>query len=511
MRKLFISLSLILAIFLTSCADPAPQPSTLPEPDTSPTQSAEKTQFTLPYQPGASLHPITGNNRSNLMLASLVYEGLFELDRSFTPQGVLCASSSTDDGGFTWNFTLTDSVFSDGCAVTADAVIDSLELARSSEMYSARLSDILRISATSDTELTIVLSRPNANLPALLDIPVIRDIGDGSMPLGTGPYAFAEDSGPLRLVRQPSAPETAPAQISLFPFDAADDLIYAFDAKEVSMVISDLTGSNTLGYSSGYEAFDYPTTTMLYVGFRTSAGPCADALIRQALSRSFDRDTITGSLLAGHALATCLPFSPACSLYSLPHEQAGNYDPSAAEALFQQAGYTKDKDGLLCRYGSPLTLTLIVNTDNPFKLAIAEYLAEGLGEMGISVELKKLPWNDYLTALQYGQFDLYLGEVSLTGDFDLNPLLGTDGALNYGRYADASFRLLYEQLRTADNAASPDALTALLDRFQTDAPLAPLCFKSHSVLTQWQTVSGLNPTRQNPFYELESLRFNDVI
>ena len=503
MRRTLIALTLCLTLGLTACSKaPAPTPE---EPETTPTPTATPTQqeFALPYYPNADLHPIQGSNRANMVLSSLVYQGLFELDNTFTPHGVLCSEYEVSGDGRTWIFTLADRAFSDGSPVTAADVVRSLESARSSTLYASRLADVQAISAQKDGTVLLVLNNPNKLLPALLDIPVVHDFQDGSMPLGTGPYRFIEDQGPLRLERTDNAPASAPKEIPLVTINGADELIYAFDSGRISLSVSDLTGSNTLGYSAGYEAFDFPTTTMLYVGFQTAKGPCAESPVRQAISRSFDRDTVAGSLLDGHADATCLPVSPRCPLHSSPYETAGGYDPAAAEALLADAGYSKNEDNLLHRGRSTLSLTFVVNTDNPFKLAVADYLAEQLTRMGMDVVLKGLAWDDYLTALTTGEFDLYLGEVTLTADFDLTPLLSAEGPLNFSGYQNTELDTALFILRCTGLGEQ-----LLMEKFQADMPFAPLCFKKHSVLTQWQSVSGLGPTRQNPFYNLESLRFN---
>ena len=509
MRKTLTALTLMFALFMSGCGENVVETPIEVEPTPTPVPTVEQANFTLPYYPNASLHPITSSNRANLVLCNLVYQGLFELDNSFTAHGVLCSAASVSTDGLTWTFTLNNRLFSDGTAVSADDVVASLNLARTSTLYAGRLADVLNVYAAEDGSVVLTLSKPNNTLPSLLDIPVIRDKGDGSMPLGTGAYAFAEDSGPLRLARQSSSPDTMPKEIELFPIESADDLIYAFDAGEISMVVSDLTGANTLGYSSGYEVFSYPTTTMLYVGFQTKNGPCKDALVRQAISRSFDRNTVADSLLAGHGTATCLPFSPRSSLHSATHEETGAFNTHSGE-LLTQAGYTANEDGLFYRGRTPLALTFIVNTDNSFKLAIAEYLAGQLADLGITVDLQKLSWDDYLIALERGAFDLYLGEVTLTADFDLAALLTNDGPLNYGGYTSAEMDALLAQLRMAGDGSRASVAETLLDQFLADTPLAPLCFKNHAVLTQWRAVSGLTPTRQNPFYNLESLRFSAV-
>ena len=54
-----------------------------------------------------------------------------------------------------------------------------------------------------------------------------------------------------------------------------------------------------------------------------------------------------------------------------------------------------------------------------------------------------------MAALTAGEFDLYLGEVKLTGDFDLTALIAPAGALNYGKYSDADAQTLLAAFRAA--------------------------------------------------------------
>ena len=147
-----------------------------------------------------------------------------------------------------------------------------------------------------------------------------------------------------------------------------------------------------------------------------------------------------------------------------------------------------------------LTLTFVVNTDNSYKVSAAEYLTELLSREGIAVELKKLPWEDYVAALEGGEFDLYLGEVKLTADFDLTALLAPGGTLNYGAFADGETQDLLAAYLAADAAGRSEAAQALYRQIARTAPFTPICFKSWSVLTHWGKIAGLNPTQQNVFY-----------
>jgi peptide/nickel transport system substrate-binding protein len=190
-RKTLIALALLLALCLTGCGE-AFVPSAPEETQTtpSPTAAPERTAFALPYYSGATLNPITGGGRTNLVLAGLVYQGLFALDNAFEPQQALCASQAVSEDGLTWTFTLTDAVFSDGTPLTADDVAASLELARTSTLYADRLSAVRTVAAGEGGTVVVTLSAPNGALPALLDIPVIRDGGEDAPPWAPAPTPF---------------------------------------------------------------------------------------------------------------------------------------------------------------------------------------------------------------------------------------------------------------------------------------------------------------------------------
>ena len=316
MRKIIAALlAAALCLGLAGCG-PAPEP-------------AEPAEFALACYPSAGFHPITGTNRTNLNLAGLVYEGLFELDQEFQVHNVLCASYTVSEDGLTWSFRLRPGVtFSDGSALTAADVVSSLEAARTSALYSARFADIGAVSATADGGVTVTLTRANGNLPALLDIPIVREAG--AVPLGTGPYVLTGAGESWSLTANPNwrqGPENLSLQsIPLRAIHEADELIRAFDTREVTLVSTDLTGTNSLGFSGSFDTVDYPTSTMLYVGFNTVSGPCASAAVRQALLRAFDRSSAVTARLSRHAQAAALPVSPVSPLYDAELAQSLAYD-----------------------------------------------------------------------------------------------------------------------------------------------------------------------------------------
>ena len=502
------ALGLVLCLVFSGCAaedEPEPEAPSDPPAPVIVSQAPEIVRFSLGYDPAASLDPITGDSQVNQELTGLVYQYLYQLDNSFDPQPCLVSSAAVSEDGYTWTFTITpDVLFSDGTPLTAAHAAASLNAARSSPLYGTRLANIWSVSAADERTMVVGLTAPNGNLPALLDIPVALPQEEGP-PLGSGYYRYEIAGERMFLQSNPYHPASAALPYTAIPLTAASaaaERIAAFDSGDVSAVTTDFTSPYSLGYSSSYETWDYPTTNLLYVGFRAAEGPCQYPLVRRAFSRAFDRAELAEVLLSGHADAAELPVSPLCGGWDEDAAALLRFDPEDAAALLDEAGYVlNEEDGLRWRYREPLEVTLVVNSDNDSRQAVADALAGALAGLGVTVTVERLSWNDYLAALQQGRFDLYIGETRLTGDFDPAALL--TGALNYGGFEDWELTGALWNWQGAQGEARTQAARVLWEKFAQDAPFAPLCFKEGSMLVRWGLVSDLSPTRADPYFRME--------
>lgn len=501
-RGMALLLAVLLCLSLCACGDDM----VVETPEETPTQEVVQPQekgFSLAYDPAADLHPITGDSRVNQLLTSLVYEGLYELNENFFPRPVLAQGAAVDDSGLVWTITLREGVvFSDGTPLEAAHVVSSLKTAKKSALYSGRLGNMASVRAV-DGAVVITLTEPNSRFLSLLDIPVVLET-EGEPPLGTGRYRYARDGESLYLLANYNRDGDVPyAAITLCPVTAADERVAAFDSGAVSAVTADFSSPYELGYSCNYEVWDYATTDLLYIGFKVVDGPCQSNLVRQAFARAFDRASIVAEQLGGHGDPAALPIHPLHEDWVGEAGMALAYDPAEAAALLTQAGYTRnEEDGLLYQKRTALSVTLLVNSENSVKCAIADALAAELQELGVTVTVNKLVWKDYLTALKKGEFDLYLGEVRLTADFNVTELLS--GSLNYGGYDAAPLAELLTNRGIYSGEAGMWMNKLLWNAFAEEVPFAPLCFKRESLLVRWDTVSGLAPTRSDPFRNMEN-------
>ena len=444
--------------------------------------------FSLPYTPDQSLDPINCPDGPQQTVASLICEGLFRLKPDLEAENVLCESYTYDPDRYAYTFTLRSGVlFSDGSPLTARDARNTLERARQSERYRSRLSQISSISA-GDGTLTITLSRPNTGFPALLDIPIARE--SGGAPLGTGPYVLSRDEGGAFLAANPTwwrGGGQPVDRIGLAEASDQDAALYRFSSHEAQLITADLTGADPAALTGSVSQWEADTTIMQYVGFNTAVPALGSDALRRGLGESVNREHIVSGFLSGHGRAAQFPVSPLSPLY--PKELEIRFSADALSQTIDRMGYAPER-----------TLTLLVNGENGFKVSVAEDLAKSFTAAGLPVETRVLPWEEYTAALAAGDFDLYYGEVRLTADWDLSPLLSTGGALNYGGWADARTDELLAACGAAEDRAA--AMEALCAHLRQQSPILPVCFKSTSVLTQSGVLEGLIPTAAEPFYNL---------
>lgn len=481
------------------------------EEELSPSQAAESSaeeelpitlpeQLSLSYYPQQSLDPITCPDGVQQTVAALLCEGLFELDESFLPKLRLCSAYTCDPTYSTYVFTLRPgALFSDGSAVTAGDVVDTLRRAKTSTRYSARLRDVAAITAGDGGTVTISLSSGNAALPALLDIPIVKSGTADTSPVGTGAYYLtAGENGGARLAANPNwqGGKQPVDSISLLAAETPDIVLAQFASHETQLLASDLTGLDPVSVTGRIAFYDADATIFQYVGLNVNSAALSGAALRQALNLGLDREQIASAFLSGHGKAAQFPIAPAAAEYPAALETAYSYD--AFQKAMTAAGYNTGE--------KTTALTMIVNEESGFKVSIARYIAATLSAFDLKIEVSVLPWSEYAAALSAGKFDLYYGEVKLSADWDFRALLATGGSLNYGGNADPVLDTMIAAAMASTDR--PAALATACRRIQSTAPILPVCFKTVSVLAQEGVFEGLAPTASNPFFKLADCTVN---
>ncbi len=521
-KKTAVSLMLLLLFCLvfSSCSgngeeDEAPLPE-FDELDTTEQKDyAADDIFSLSCNKNYSFNPFSTTNASNILCTQLMYDSIFDVDETFTITPQLVTEFSSDDGK-AWRFEVDTRVkFWDGTTLTAKDVEYSIQRAMRSPQFKSRLSIILGVAAMDESLLIINLNSPSIQFPAYLTIPVIKD---GSIeeiaPMGTGPYEPNKALTQLNAFSGHRNYNKLPLDtIYLKEITEVETLIAAFESSEIDLVTNDPTSSFNLGYGSANETRYYPTTNMHYLGFNSSSLFFSSADVRKAMTYVVDREYIVTNCLKSAGSVASLPMNPTSPYYNEKFSEIVSYSVKKSEEAFDKAGvqdYDDDsfREVMITGVQVESEVDFIVCADSSMKVSAARSIAVNMEALGINVNLRELSWDDYLSALTKGSFDMYYAEAKLTPDFSLRSLLFQGGALNYGKFSDAVLEENISSYLTATDETRQTAADLMFKYITDTAPIIPICFEKQQVISHRGVVSGLSPTQYNIFRGIENWEIN---
>ncbi|MBV8530591.1 MAG: peptide ABC transporter substrate-binding protein [Candidatus Eremiobacteraeota bacterium] len=200
-----------------------------------------------------------------------------------------------------------------------------------------------------------------------------------------------------------------------------------------------------------------PTAVVAGLAINTAHRPLNDVRVRRALAMSIDRASISRKITLGVYPVTDM-IQPRFSWAFDPKVREPGYDPTAADRLFDQAGFRRGPDGLRRRHGTPLRLVYVQFPESATGVRVATAVQAELRERGVGVNIKAvsnaqlfLPRTGVLAA---GAFDLAYVPWTMGADPDDSAVLGCNGPSNYMRWCDVRVERLE---RAALGATDTDA------------------------------------------------------
>jgi len=428
---------LLLAAWLAAgfCAcrqPPEDAPATVPA-----TQGPPRDTLALPFARQDVLNPYALTAVLNRDLGTLLYEGLFLTDAAWKPQPVL-AEKIEQTGPLAWLVTLKPGrVFHNGAAVTPADVAYSFQKAKGTPDYQARLSNVTKCAAAEEG-IEFTLRGANQYIAANLDFPIVpagsADTGllpeaqggylftKSSTPPGTGRYQLAQRDGAFVLEYDSRHPGPAPqlTTIELYGTPGSAALLYGLEMGSYHFAYDNLAGGEIARVNAA--ALRVPTTNLIYLGYNSGRGALQEPGVRAALGACINRAAVLSEAYHSYARPVDTPFPPGwygvdAGDFAKPH------DPVRARKALEDLGYTQLTGGVRASRFRQLKFTLLVNADSPAKLAVARAVRVQLGTYQIAVDVQALPEAQYLANVRGGYFDMYIGEVRLTPDCSLAPLL----------------------------------------------------------------------------------------
>lgn len=464
---------LCLCLLLPSCTD---EPTAAPQ--NNPTADSASV-LSMSYSKEDSMNPFLSTGKDNRLLWPLLFLPLFENDNSFRPQPVMADTYEVTQTAVT--LTLKSGQRTpDGTELSIADVLYSFRLAKDSPHYADQLSVFkdAQIGTRADV-LVFSLNRPNAHACSLLTFPIVQygtADNESTVPVGAGPYSLTTLNDGYCLLANPYYYDGHPqsAQINLVDGGDASARAFALKSSTIDCSFSDLSDGKIIRTAASVHKI--PMTNLVFLGIRFDNEYLQNPNVRRAISAAADRSAIATHAFCTAAKPTAVPFHPDWYITDgavLPGSTQAEVEQ--AEKLLSQT-IVSDTDGTATANAlmQGFTLELLYCSDNPFKAAAANQLKEQIEKTPIRISLVGKTNEEYLQAVEDGNYDLFLGEVMLTDDMDLSAFLYEGGALAYGIDTTAlTCTEVYDRFR----AGTADAAT-FLAAFCEDMPFIPLCMRS---------------------------------
>ncbi len=446
--------------------------------------------LSLAYYPDRSLNPYTCTDATNRAVLSLLYQGLFSLDRSYQAAPILCEKFQRSRDMRTYVFYVhTDATYSDGTTVTQADVMASLQAAKESEVYGGRFRHVMEMEILEDGGIQVKLDTPYEDFPVLLDIPIVKASQvDAENPLGTGPYLMEEAVSGQRLRRRMDWWCTSTDLIATSDFipltavTSATKVRDAFESQSVSLVCVDPGSPTYADFRCDYELWDCESGQLLYVAVNPQRQVFSSSEMRNALARSIDREMLIDTYYRGFGQAAVLPASPYSIHYDHDLAEKYPYDPDALKKAVEAAGLTG------------ADVLFLLNSDDGVRLRVGREIVKIMEEAGLVVTTLELNQKEFLIHVEWYEYDLYLGQTKLTPNMDLSEFFGENGTLKYNNMKDpALYALSLEALANAGNYYT------LHKAVVEDGRLCPILFRDYAIYTQRGLFTQVSAPRDNLF------------
>lgn len=281
-------------------------------------------------------------------------------------------------------------------------------------------------------------------------------------PVGTGPYALVrwvkDDRTVLKANPNYWNGEPAIKNAVFRPIPSEASRAAALLSGEVDLVpalppalLKQLSASPDLkvGIAPGFR--------VIFLAFNVNVAPLDNPMLREAIDRAIDRESLTKNLLRGLGKPTGIMVPPMNIGYDSSFKPTP-YDPEAARKLVQQSGYS----------GKPIKLQY-PNNNLVMADQVAQAVAGYLGAVGIKIDLRPMEFTAFFPAwLQDKLEEAYLFAFGATSYHAESILTTLYERGSHGFKTDDRIDRLLKQQRTVTDPAEQKKLLSEAFRYSNE-------------------------------------------
>lgn len=444
----------------------------------------------------------------------------------------LATSWEVNDDATEYRLTLREGVmFHDGTPFNAEAVRFTydriVDPATQSQTARTILGPYLETEVLGEYEVIIRFSRPFAPFLNSLSYPYLGIVSPSayaetdpddwgeSVLVGTGPFKLEsyEPGSRVELVRNDDY-DWAPEHFGRSGPAAFERIVFELVTESTPRVGSLMTGEAqfiedvpTLDVPAidGDPSFVVAQVPHSGAGralmFNFQREPTGELAVRRAIQLASDKDSMLLTVFDGFGTPSCGPLTPVVPFFDEATCDMYTYDPEAARAVLDEAGWVLGADGMRQRDGERLVIEHFYQANDPISVQMAQVMQADLADVGIHVELNGLAGAGFLDAVRRGDHNTQNWFQSGTDpDILRNNFHSSNagGGPNRNNYIDEEMDALLDAAAGAADPAERGELYAQIQRKIMDEAIMlfyvdPVVLFAHS--------AGL----QDPYFYLSSI------
>ena len=241
-------------------------------------------------------------------------------------------------------------------------------------------------------------------------------------PIGTGPFKFGnwKTNEYIRLIKNPGYFRGSPWLDSVVFRVLPDPLTLqlAFQTKQVDFWAVEPWAVQGVENDKRFDLFSSAGNMYNYIGWNLERPMFQDLRVRKALAEAVNIPQMIKYILYGRGVQSTGIFTPKMWFFD-PKVQPFPYDPKAAAALLDEAGWKVGTDGIRVKDGKRLSFTLLANNGNDVRRDIATLVQDDLRKIGVEVKVEIYEWSVLLKRfVNKGEFDAIVLGWGLGNDYD---------------------------------------------------------------------------------------------
>lgn len=449
-------------------------------------------------------------------LVGLVYDTLFWSQVREDPEPWLAESAEPNDDFTEWTVKLREGItWQDGKPLTAEDVKFSFEYyqkqAGASGRYAHHVSDVPPFTSADVVDQRTVRLSYKAPAPGFLimpgaDLPILpkhvwERVTDpktqsAELPVGSGPYRLVKIV-PDQLYRFEANQNYFKGKptVGVLELPVVKDPSAAFSALrtgEVASVAFNVPGELFGQFSGGGDIALAKSTRFqsTQINFNARKAPFDDPKLRKAISMGTDRKALVDTVLLGHGRAGLPTYLHPDAPWAVKDARA-DYDPAAAAAMLDEAGYTKGPNSVrTAPGGKPLQFSLLVSSFAPQDIRAGQLISQQLAPLGIRLQVEALDPATLTQRRQPGRmggvppYDAYVATLEAHGHVDPDSLyyfFHSPGPKGFGAsitgYTNPEFDALAESATTAEADERKRIFTQMQQILTDEVPSMALWYR----------------------------------